>query len=172
MKKEQLKIFEVPFATILCGLLLHLMDWLTVFRISQKSGNWAMEVEVRLLTNRLSASLVMIAAMGIFLIRKRLSTKECYTGCGMLVLWGLVAFGLGMPVSGGGFLLDVLRLPVYLFSFITEFLVLFGSTATGFMLQAPAILAPAMLTLFLIGRKNSQEEDGSNIHGGRTLLDR
>jgi len=172
MKKEQLKMFEVPFAAILCGLLLHLMDWLTVFRISQRGGNWAPEVEFRLITNRLSASLVMIAAMGIFLIRKRLSAKQCYTGCGVLVLWGLVCFGLGMPASGGGFLLDVLRLPIYMFSFITDFLILFGSTATGFMLVAPAILAPALLTLFLIGRKDSEEGDSSNIHTGRTLLDR
>lgn len=158
MKNEKYRFLEFPLAATLCGFLLHFMDWLTLFRLNRKGPVDAFELEMRMFTNNLSASLVMIAAMGIFLVRKRLNVKQCSSGGGILMLWGLVMFVVEQAIPNAEMVLKVLGLPVHLFDFVTEFLLLFGSQATGFMLEAPSIIAPALMILFLIGRKNESEE--------------
>ena len=159
MKNEKYKFLEYPLASTLCGLLLHLMDWLTIFRLTRKGPVEAMEMQMRMFTNRISASIVMIAAVGIFLVRKRLNVKQCSSGGGLLMLWGLGMFAVAQAIPKAEVVLNVLGLPIRLFAFITEFLQIFGSQATGFMLEAPAIIAPALMILFLIGRKNEAEEN-------------
>lgn len=145
------KLLKLPVLTLIGGIILRIVDYITVFIFFKGTSEWTFEMGTTAFYIRLVISIILFVAIGI-IVRRIYDRKTLVKSATLLVIYSIVIFALEQITQychTYSMAIYWMYLPVEIFTTISSVLAKFSTAESISLTYAiPTLFAPYLFVLF------------------------